>query len=119
MAEPFIGEIRVLACGFAPNGWLTCNGQIVSIQQYTPLFALLGTTYGGDGTRTFGLPNLGGRAPLHRGQGPGLSDHELGEAMGSTFVRTSLAFSVAVNSLVNFVSRSCIKIDGFFSRFIV
>jgi len=86
MAEPFLGEIRVFACTYAPMGWLTCNGQILPIQQYAALFSLLGTTYGGNGTTTFGLPNLGGRAPLHRGQGPGLSNHDLGEAMGTTTV---------------------------------
>ncbi|HXP91748.1 MAG TPA: tail fiber protein [Fibrobacteria bacterium] len=86
MAEPFLGEIRLFACTYAPFGWLTCNGQILPIQQYSALFSLLGTTYGGNGTTTFALPNLGGRAPLHRGQGPGLSNHALGEAMGTTTV---------------------------------
>lgn len=86
MADPYLGEIRILACNFAPSGWALCDGQLLAIQQYSALFSLLGTTYGGDGTRTFGLPNLAGRAPLHRGLGPGLSDHALGEAMGATTV---------------------------------
>jgi microcystin-dependent protein len=86
MAEPFLGEIRTFACSFAPTGWAQCNGQLLSIAQNTALFSLLGTTYGGDGRVSFGLPNLAGRAAIHRGQGPGLSDHQLGEAMGAPTV---------------------------------
>src|SRR3954453_23918876 len=67
---------------FAPKGWAFCNGQILPIQQYTALFSLLGTTYGGNGTTTFALPNLQGRTPFSQGQGPGLTDHVLGEADG-------------------------------------
>lgn len=83
MATPFIAEIRIFAGNFAPRGNAFCNGQIISIAQNTALFSLVGTTYGGNGQTTFGLPNLQGRAPLHAGQGPGLSPRSLGEISGS------------------------------------
>ena len=65
MAEPFLGEIRVASFGMIPRGWAPCNGQLLSIQQNSALFSLLGTTYGGDGRTTFALPDLQGRVPLH------------------------------------------------------
>lgn len=80
--DPFVGEIRVFAGNFAPKGWAFCNGQILSLAQNTALFSLLGTTYGGDGKSTFALPNLQGCAPMHHGQGPGLSLRDLGETGG-------------------------------------
>ena len=83
MAEPFLGEIRIVGFGFAPQGWALCNGQVLSIQQNTALFSLLGTQYGGDGVQTFALPNLQSRVPVHQGQGPGLSQYTIGEATGS------------------------------------
>jgi microcystin-dependent protein len=83
MSDPFVAEIRIFAGNFAPKGWAFCNGQLMPIAQNTALFSLLGTTYGGDGKSTFALPNLQGRAPMHPGQGPGLSLHALGEAAGS------------------------------------
>ena len=82
MSESFLGEIRMFAGNFAPRGWAFCNGQILSIADNSALFALLGTTYGGDGQNTFALPDLRGRAPLHQGQGPGLPDVILGEQGG-------------------------------------
>ncbi len=86
MADPFVAEIRIFPFNFAPKGWALCNGQLLPISQNTALFALLGTTYGGDGRSTFGLPNLQGSAPMHPGQGPGLSLHDLGETGGSETV---------------------------------
>ena len=83
MADPFVAEIRVFPFSFAPTGWAFCDGQLMPLSQNTALFSLLGTTYGGDGKSTFALPNLQGRAPMHPGQGPGLSAHTLGEAGGS------------------------------------
>jgi microcystin-dependent protein len=83
MASPFLGEIRVFGFNFPPVGWLQCNGQTLSISQFSALFALLGTTYGGNGTSTFSLPDLRGRFPIHAGQGPGLSVYSLGEQTGS------------------------------------
>jgi microcystin-dependent protein len=82
MSSPYLGEIRIFPYNFAPRGWWFCNGQILAIQQYTALFSLLGTYYGGNGTSTFALPNLQGRVPLHAGQGPGLSLYQLGEETG-------------------------------------
>lgn len=86
MADPFVAEIRIFPFNFAPKGWAWCNGQILPISQNTALFSLLGTTYGGDGKSTFALPDLQGRAPMHPGQGPGLSLHDLGETGGSETV---------------------------------
>lgn len=83
MSEPFIGQIQTFGFNFAPRGWAFCDGQLLSIAQNNPLFALLGTTYGGDGRTTFGLPDLRGRVPLHEGTGPGLSPHPLGQRAGT------------------------------------
>lgn len=80
--DPFLGEIRVFGGNFAPRGWAYCNGQLMSIQQNTALFSLLGTMYGGDGKTTFALPNLMGRAPMHQGQSPGGSPYTIGEESG-------------------------------------
>lgn len=86
MADPFVAEIRIFGFNFAPIGWALCNGQILPISQNTALFSLLGTTYGGNGQTTFALPNMQGNAPMHPGQGPGLSLHDLGETGGSETV---------------------------------
>ena len=75
MAEPFLSEIRIMSFGFAPKGWALCNGQLLPINQNQALFALLGTTYGGDGRVTFALPNLQGNVPIHRGGGHALGEH--------------------------------------------
>jgi len=83
MADPFVAEVRILPTNFAPTGWAFCDGQLLPISQNTALFSLLGTTYGGDGKSTFALPDLQGRAPMHPGQGAGLSNHDLGETAGS------------------------------------
>lgn len=81
--DPFVAEIRIFGFTFAPRGWAFCNGQLLPLSQNTALFSLLGTTYGGDGRSNFALPNLQGSAPMHPGQGPGLSLHDLGETGGS------------------------------------
>ena len=83
MADPFIAEIRIFPFNFAPRGWAWCDGQLLPLSQNTALFSLLGTTYGGNGKSNFALPDLQGRAPMHPGQGPGLSLHDLGETGGS------------------------------------
>jgi microcystin-dependent protein len=93
MATPFIGQIRMFAGNFAPRGNAFCNGQILSISQNTALFSILGTTYGGNGTTNFGLPNLLSRAPMHFGSGPGLTPRDLGETGGEETV-TLLASQV-------------------------
>jgi microcystin-dependent protein len=86
MSDPFIAEIRILPFNFAPRGWAFCNGQLIPLAQNTALFSLLGTTYGGNGRSTFGLPDLQGRAPMQPGQGPGLALHDLGESAGNSSV---------------------------------
>lgn len=82
MAQPYIGEIRIFAGNFAPAGWAFCDGSILSISQNDTLFSLIGSTYGGDGQKTFALPDLRGRIPIHMGQGPGLGTYLLGQAGG-------------------------------------
>jgi len=86
MADPFVAEIRIFPFNFAPKGWAFCNGQLLPLSQNTALFSLLGTTYGGNGKSNFALPDLQGRAPMHPGQGQGLSLHDLGETGGSETV---------------------------------
>jgi microcystin-dependent protein len=84
--DPFVAEIRIFPFNFAPKGWAWCDGQLLPLSQNTALFSLLGTTYGGNGKSNFALPDLQGRAPMHPGQGPGLSLHDLGETGGSETV---------------------------------
>ena len=100
MAEPFLSEIRVMSFNFAPKGWAMCNGQLLPINQNQALFALLGTTYGGNGQTTFALPNLQGKTPIHVGAG-----HSLGETAGEQAhtltineLPTHLHFSVATSA---------------------
>jgi microcystin-dependent protein len=84
--DPFVAEIRIFGFNFAPKGWAFCDGQLLPLSQNTALFSLLGTTYGGDGKSNFALPDMQGNAPMHPGQGPGLSLHDLGETGGTDFV---------------------------------
>lgn len=91
MSEPYIGEVRMFGGSFAPVGWLKCDGQLVPISTYDTLYVLLGTTYGGDGTTTFGIPDLRGRSPLHAGTGQGLSPRVLGQTFGSETVALTAA----------------------------
>lgn len=90
MSEPFIGEIMMFAGNFVPRGWALCNGQLLSISQNSALFAILGTTYGGDGETTFALPNLQGRVPVHAGRSPGTSQYNLGETNGTENVTLTI-----------------------------
>ena len=89
--EPFIGEIRLFAGTYAPQGWLLCQGQVISISDNETLFTLLGTTYGGDGQSTFGLPNLQGTLPIGQGQGLGLTNRIIGQQLGSEDVTLTQA----------------------------
>jgi microcystin-dependent protein len=82
MSSPYIGEIRMFGGNFAPAGWALCNGALMPISENDTLFQLIGTTYGGDGQSTFGLPDLQGRVPLHFGTGPGMSTYTLAEQGG-------------------------------------
>lgn len=86
MSQSFVGEIRIFGGNFAPSGWMLCDGQLLLISEYDTLFALIGTTYGGDGQTTFALPDLRGRIPLHQGQGAGLSPHYIGQNGGAETV---------------------------------
>src|SRR3954464_13141008 len=86
MSDPFVAEIRIFPFNFPPKGWAFCDGQILPLSQNTALFSLLGTTYGGDGKSNFALPDMQGNVPMHPGQGPGLSLHDLGETGGSDTV---------------------------------
>jgi microcystin-dependent protein len=93
MYEPLIGQLEVYPYNFAPNSWLPCDGRLISIAEYTALFSLLGTTYGGDGEYNFALPDLRGRVAVSHGQGPGLSPYYMGQQGGSptvTLVSTQL-----------------------------
>jgi microcystin-dependent protein len=86
VADPFVAEIRIFPFNFAPKGWAFCDGQLLPISQNTALFSLVGTFYGGDGKSTFALPNLQGSVPVHHGQGPGLSQYDVGQLGGSDAV---------------------------------
>ncbi len=89
--DPFIAEIIMFGGNFAPRGWAFCNGQLLSISQNSALFSILGTTYGGDGRTTFGLPDMRGRVSIHPGTGPGLSQYRLGQKGGSENVTLTVA----------------------------
>lgn len=101
MADPFLGEIRMVGFNFAPVGWALCNGQTLSISAYSALFALLGTTYGGNGTSTFQLPDLQGRVPIHQGTGAGLTTYVIGENGGTENVTLLTNNLPAHNHLMN------------------
>lgn len=112
MSDPFIGEVKIIAETFAPRGWAFCEGQLLPIAQNTALFSIIGTTYGGDGRTTMGLPDLQGRVVMHPGQGPGLSPRRAGEKGGHetvTLTEQQLAshqHTVTADSAVTNVGRS-------------
>jgi Microcystin-dependent protein len=89
--DPFVGEIRLLPYTFAPLGWQDCDGSLLSISENDALFALIGTTFGGDGVTTFGVPDLRGRLPVHMGTGAGLGTYSLGEMAGTETVTLTSA----------------------------
>jgi microcystin-dependent protein len=101
MSEQYLGEIRMFAGNFAINGWQMCNGQTLAISQYAALFSILGTTYGGNGTSTFALPDLRGRVPIHPGSGPGLSPYDLGQQAGTENVTLTSAQMPQHSHLIN------------------
>jgi microcystin-dependent protein len=114
MSEPFLGQIMLVGFNFAPQGWAFCNGQLLSIAQNTALFSLLGTTYGGNGTTTFALPDLRGRAAVGFGQGPGLSPYTQGESTGTETVTLTVGQIPAHSHLVaaNAASASVLSPSG-------
>lgn len=89
--DPYVGEIRLFAGNFVPVGWVLCDGRQLQISQYNPLYALIGTTYGGDGKTTFNIPDLRGRVPVHKGQGTGLTTRTLGSTYGAEAVALATA----------------------------
>ena len=91
MADAFVGEVRMFSGNFAPHGWAFCDGALMPISQFTALFSLLGTNYGGNGVNTFALPNLQGAFPLHAGAGPGLTPRSVGEVGGAGAVSLAAA----------------------------
>ena len=91
MSQPFIGEIRAFGFQFAPSGWAFCNGQLMNIADNNALYAVIGTTYGGDGNVTFALPNLQGQVPMHWGTGPGGFNTSIGQVQGTTSVTLTQA----------------------------
>lgn len=104
--EPYIGEIRMFAGNFAPQGWFFCDGSTLPISQYQAFFSLLGTTYGGDGMSTFQIPDLRGRAPIHSGNGQGknVSRYELGQLGGNENVTLSAQQMPAHSHVINTVT---------------
>lgn len=106
MAQPYVGEIRMFAGNFAPNGWLFCEGQQLPISEYETLFQLIGTTYGGDGESVFKLPDMRGRLPLHAGQRPGSSSYVLAQSGGTETVTLSAQMMPAHTHLVMASSNS-------------
>ncbi|MEO2280687.1 phage tail protein [Pseudoalteromonas pernae] len=111
MSEPFIAEIRMFACNFAPRSWALCDGQLLPVSSNTPLFSLVGTTYGGDGRTTFALPDLRNRAPMHPGHGPGLSSRRLGEALGTNEVTITAAQMPGHNHTLSGVAEAGISAE--------
>jgi microcystin-dependent protein len=109
--EPFIGQIILFGGNFAPKGWAHCNGQLLSISHHQALFSLLGTTYGGNGTTNFALPDLRGRAPIGMGHGPGLSPVQQGHHGGQEKVQLSVSNLPAHNHNINFANSSSAKAD--------
>jgi microcystin-dependent protein len=97
MSNPYVGEIRMFAGNFAPAGWNFCDGSLLPISEYSTLFNLIGTTFGGDGQSTFAVPDLRGRIPIHMGTGPGLSTRVIGELAGSETV-TLIASQIPIHS---------------------
>jgi microcystin-dependent protein len=112
MASPFLGMIIIVPYNFAPVGWAFCSGQLLPIAQNQALFSLLGTTYGGNGTSTFALPNLQSRVPVHAGQGPGLSPYVIGQFGGAETVTLTISELpvhtpvIALNNLVAHVKNA-------------
>ena len=98
MSDPFIAEIIMFGGNFAPRGWAFCDGQLLPIAQNSALFSILGTTYGGDGRTTFGLPDLRGRSPVHAGNGPGLPSIPLGAKSGNRTTTLPTHFHTATST---------------------
>ena len=112
MSNPFLGQILLVPYNFSPRSWAFCNGQILSIAQNTALFALLGTTFGGNGQTTFALPDFRSRVPIHPGQGPGLSPYVLGQQGGSESVTLTIPQMPAHNHIAQLHASGATGSDG-------
>jgi microcystin-dependent protein len=111
MSDQYLGEIRMFAGNFAPNGWSLCNGQLMSISQNSALFSILGTTYGGDGITTFGLPNLQGTVPVHQGTARSGSSYQIGQAAGTENVTLLTTNMPSHNHLVGVTNQPGTQVD--------
>ena len=114
--NPFIAEIIMFGGNFAPRGWAFCDGQLLPISQNSALFSLLGTTYGGDGRTTFGLPDMRGRVPVHEGSGPGLTSRTLGSKFGANTRILSTAQMPSHSHSATVVSSATLRADGSSTR---
>jgi microcystin-dependent protein len=112
MSDPFLGEVRVFGFNFPPRGWAVCNGAVLPLAQNTALFSLLGVFYGGNGLSTFGLPDLRGRAALGTGQGPGLSDRQLGQLTGAATHTLTAAEVPAHSHTLNATASATSSVPG-------
>jgi microcystin-dependent protein len=101
MPDPYYGEIRMFAGNFAPEGWALCDGRLMNARTHVALFAILGTTYGGDGVNNYALPDLRGRMPLGAGQGPGLPNYELGQKVDGATTPGGGPAGLAVNFIIS------------------
>ncbi|MDH3743462.1 MAG: tail fiber protein [Hyphomicrobiales bacterium] len=113
-AEPFLGQIMMTANNFCPRGWIEANGQLIAISQNTALFSLYGTMYGGDGRTTFGLPDLRGRVPIHKGDGPGLTPRQQGSRGGVEEVTAAAGSSQVAAGLPYLTVTYCVAFVGIF-----
>lgn len=111
-AEPFIGQIMITGSSFCPRGWVEANGQLANIASNSALFSLYGTMYGGDGRTTFGLPDLRGRTPIHKGQAPGLRPRSMGEKGGSSQVNAASGNTAIAVGPPYLTLLYCIAISG-------
>ena len=112
MAEPFTGEIKMFGFIFAPRSWSPCNGQLMAINDNTALFSLLGTTYGGDGRATFGIPEMRGRSPLHWGAGPGLYPRQMGQFGGYQQISLTLHELPTHNHTATFAPSGAARLEA-------
>jgi len=111
-SDPFIGEINYVGFNFAPRNWAHCDGQLLSIAQNTALFSLFGTLYGGDGRTTFGLPDMRGRVPIHRGNGPGLSNYTQGQKGGNEEITLTINHLPVHNHFAAALSVSALNVSS-------
>lgn len=113
MYEQIIGEVRYFGCNYAPAGWIACDGTLLLIAEYEPLFVLIGTTYGGDGVTNFAVPDLRGSVPVHMGTGAGLPERSMG---GGPALNSAPASQDATRTVGTMVLNPCIAVEGYFPQ---